>query len=177
MTIKNFALTFRTPLRGRGAAEDMLVPQLSPTWDFAHLLPRNIIGGVYRRPMEIVLVFVFHVAINAQSSRFFKGTVRPVWICMRVVSLDRPWKGYQPLLFFNFFLFQFWIFELLWFVFRDVGIFYSATVFKRTIVDFPAFLEHSSAEKIAICDHTNRDPNKQEVGFIFEWSSSELWSF
>jgi hypothetical protein len=23
---------------------------------------------------------------------------------------------------------------------------------------------------------TNRDPNKQEVGFIFEWNSSELWS-
>jgi hypothetical protein len=39
---------------------------------------------------------------------------------------------------------------------------------KRTIVDFSAFLDHSSAEKIAVCAYTNRDPNKQEVGFIIE---------
>ncbi len=34
----------------------------------------------------------------------FKGTVRPDWICMRVVPLERPGKGHQPLdfLFFNF---------------------------------------------------------------------------
>jgi hypothetical protein len=32
----------------------------------------------------------------------------------------------------------------------------------------PAFLEHGSAEKIAVCTHTNRDLNKQEVGFIYE---------
>jgi hypothetical protein len=37
----------------------------------------------------------------------------------------------------------------------------------RTIVDFPAFLKHGSAEKIAVCAHTNLDPYKQEVGFIF----------
>jgi hypothetical protein len=30
-----------------------------------------------------------------------------------------------------------------------------------------AFLEHGSAEKIAFCAHTIRDPNKQEVGLIF----------
>jgi hypothetical protein len=47
-------------------------------------------------------------------------------------------------------------------------------VIQRTIVDFPAFLEHGSAEKIAVCGHTNRDPNKQEVGFSFVRSSSEL---
>jgi hypothetical protein len=57
---------------------------------------------------------------------------------------------------------------LLWFGLRDVGIFYSPAVIERTIVDFPAFLEHSSAKKIAICAHTNRDPSKQEVGLIFE---------
>jgi hypothetical protein len=53
---------------------------------------------------------------------------------------------------------------------RDVGIFqmfYSCAVIQRRIVDFPAFLEYGSAEKIAVCAHTNRDPNKQEVEFIF----------
>jgi hypothetical protein len=43
-------------------------------------------------------------------------------------------------------------------------IFYSRAV---TIVDSPAFLEHGSAEKIVVCAHTNHDPNKQEIGFIF----------
>jgi hypothetical protein len=38
---------------------------------------------------------------------------------------------------------------------------------QRIIVDFPAFLEHGSVEKITVCAYTNRDPNKQEVGFIF----------
>jgi hypothetical protein len=35
----------------------------------------------------------------------------------------------------------------------------------------PAFLEHSSAEKIAVWSHASRDPYK-EVGFIFAWSCS-----
>jgi hypothetical protein len=30
------------------------------------------------------------------------GTVRPDWICMRVVSLESPLKGHQPLYVFNF---------------------------------------------------------------------------
>ncbi len=38
------------------------------------------------------------------------------------------------------------------------------------------FLEHGSAEKIAVLAHANDDPNNQEVGFIFEWSGSELWT-
>jgi hypothetical protein len=33
---------------------------------------------------------------------------------------------------------------------------------RRTIVDFPAFLESGLEEKIAVCDHTRRDPNKYE---------------
>jgi hypothetical protein len=57
---------------------------------------------------------------------------------------------------------------LFWFGLLNVGILYSQTVIQRTIVDFPAFLEHGLAEKNAVCAHTNRDPNKQEVGFIFE---------
>jgi hypothetical protein len=36
----------------------------------------------------------------------FKGTVRPDWICMRVVSLESPLKGHQPLYVFNFFIFD-----------------------------------------------------------------------
>jgi hypothetical protein len=62
---------------------------------------------------------------------------------------------------------------LFWFGLRDVGIlqiFCSRAVIQRTIVvDFLAFLEHGSAEKIAVYANTNqnRDPNKQEVGLIF----------
>jgi hypothetical protein len=41
-------------------------------------------------------------------------------------------------------------------------------VIHRTIVDFPAFLDHGLVKKIIkVCAHTNSDPNKQEVGFIF----------
>jgi hypothetical protein len=36
----------------------------------------------------------------------FKGTVGPDWICMRVVSLESPLKGHQPLYVFNFFIFD-----------------------------------------------------------------------
>jgi hypothetical protein len=46
-------------------------------------------------------------------------------------------------------------------------IFYSRAVIQRTIVESPAFLEHGSAEEIVVCAHTNYDPNKQEIGFIF----------
>jgi hypothetical protein len=48
---------------------------------------------------------------------------------------------------------------------RIVGflqIFYSQAVIPRKIVDSPAFLEHGSAEKIAECAHTTRDPNKED---------------
>jgi hypothetical protein len=39
-------------------------------------------------------------------------------------------------------------------------IFFSQAIIQRTIVDFPAFLGTGLTEKIAICDHTTRDPNK-----------------
>jgi hypothetical protein len=52
--------------------------------------------------------------------------------------------------------------------------FYSRAEIQRTIVDSPAFLEHGSAEKIAVYAHTNHHPNKQDVGFSFVWSESEL---
>jgi hypothetical protein len=53
---------------------------------------------------------------------------------------------------------------LVWFGLRDVGIlkiFFSRAVIQRTI------LEHGLAERRKRSTHTNRDPNKQEVGFIF----------
>jgi hypothetical protein len=48
---------------------------------------------------------------------------------------------------------------LFWFGLRIVGflqIFFSQAVIPRTIVDYPAFLEHGLAEKIAVCAHTTR---------------------
>jgi hypothetical protein len=55
------------------------------------------------------------------------------------------------------------------FGFRDVGILYSRAVIQRTIDGSPAFLEHSSAEKITVRAHANRDPNKYEVdSFLHE---------
>jgi hypothetical protein len=56
--------------------------------------------------------------------------------------------------------------SLFWFGLRDVGtpqIFYSNHK-PLSKVEFPAFLEHGSAEKIAVCAHTKRDPKRQEVG-------------
>ena len=35
-----------------------------------------------------------------------EGTVRPDWICMRVVSLESPLKGHQPLYVIHFFIFD-----------------------------------------------------------------------
>jgi hypothetical protein len=47
---------------------------------------------------------------------------------------------------------------LYWFGLRDVGILHSRAEIQRMIVVTPAFLEHSSEEKIAVCAHsTNRD--------------------
>ncbi len=67
---------------------------------------------------------------------------------------------------------------LYWFRLRDVGIlhiFNSRALIQRTIVDFPAFLKHGPAEKMAVCAHTNSDQNKQD-GFIFVWRGPEIWN-
>jgi hypothetical protein len=50
---------------------------------------------------------------------------------------------------------------LFWFGLRIVG-FCSNILLTRTIVDSPAFLEHVSAEKIAVRVHTNGDPEKED---------------
>ncbi len=39
---------------------------------------------------------------NIAKKTTFKGTVRPDWICIRVVSLENPLKGHKPLYVFNF---------------------------------------------------------------------------
>jgi len=62
---------------------------------------------------------------------------------------------------------------LFWFGLRFAGFlqtFYSQAVIPRTIVDSPAFLEHGSAEKIAVCARTIRDPNKEDDkrNFVYE---------
>ncbi len=65
---------------------------------------------------------------------------------------------------------------LFWFGLQDVGIHYSQAVIQRTIDVSPAFLEHGSAEKIAVWAHANCDPHKQEAGFNFAWSGSKRWT-
>jgi hypothetical protein len=45
-------------------------------------------------------------------------------------------------------------------VLEFLQIFFSQAVIQRPNVDFPAFLETALAEKVAVCDHTTRDPNK-----------------
>jgi hypothetical protein len=86
----------------------------------------------------------FHVAINAQSSRFFKGTVRYHESSTIMVLIEIFFLLAGALLYVEKIRQKA---ALLWFGLRDVGIFYSPALIQRTIVDFPAFLEHSSAEK------------------------------
>ncbi len=48
-----------------------------------------------RFPGHSMLFFIFQLST-------LKGSVRPDWIYMRVVPLDRPWKGHKPLWVFDF---------------------------------------------------------------------------
>jgi hypothetical protein len=65
---------------------------------------------------------------------------------------------------------------LFWFGLRDVGILYWRAVIQRTIDVSPAFLEHGSAEKIAVWVHANYDPipNKREVGSFLHEAAAQL---
>ncbi len=51
-------------------------------------------GRCYVRP--------YHPHLQQGSRHKFKGTVRPDWICMRVVSLESTLKGHQSLYVLNF---------------------------------------------------------------------------
>ncbi len=52
--------------------------------------------GLYQTKGEILW------KIQSKFLYRLKGTVRPDWISLRVVSLDRPYKGHHPFWFFNF---------------------------------------------------------------------------
>jgi hypothetical protein len=65
---------------------------------------------------------------------------------------------------------------LFWFGLRNDESFYLWAAIHRTIDASPAFMEYGLAKKIAAWAHTNREPNKQEIGFNFAWSGLELWS-
>ncbi len=38
----------------------------------------------------------------------------------------------------------------------------------------PSFLEHGSAEKVAVWAHANCDPNKSEVGTLIKYTRSKI---
>jgi hypothetical protein len=58
-----------------------------------YLLMRTVISHV---------LFPLRLLVHFFLLRLLKGTVRPDWICMRVISLESPLKGHQPLHVFNF---------------------------------------------------------------------------
>jgi hypothetical protein len=51
-------------------------------------------------PQQWLENFILKTSLVAWKS--FNGTVRPVWICTRVVPLESPLKGHQPLYVFDF---------------------------------------------------------------------------
>jgi hypothetical protein len=56
-------------------------------------------NGDFRYIGRIMSLFLKMILLCAYV---FKGTVRPDWICMRVVPLESPLKGHQPLYVFDF---------------------------------------------------------------------------
>ncbi len=64
--------------------------------------PRQTVTDLHHRPGESNFSFgIFSNCSENQPSHWFwgslKGTVRPDWICMRVVSLKSPLKAHKPL--------------------------------------------------------------------------------
>ncbi len=55
-------------------------------------LPLSVLSGF----VVLYIWFAYSTLAGNLKAYIFKGTVRPDWICMRVVSLDRPWKEHQP---------------------------------------------------------------------------------
>jgi hypothetical protein len=49
-----------------------------------------------------VLLMAGCVCVRVYNCLCVKGTVQPDWICMRVVPLESPLKGHQPLYVFDF---------------------------------------------------------------------------
>jgi hypothetical protein len=99
---------------------------------------------------HILTICYLHAKMNPTSCLFgSRFAQNPVFLLAGALFFDE--KIYQTV-------------ALFWFGLRDVRILYSRAVIQRTIDVSTAVFEHGSAEKIA---HANRDPNKQEVGFIF----------
>ncbi len=61
---------------------------------------KNLLSS-YRAGAHSILVTI-DVSTLSVLFHSIKGTVRPDWICMRVVPLDRPLKGHQLLYGFDF---------------------------------------------------------------------------
>jgi hypothetical protein len=68
------------------------VHRRDPSAGTPHQLPARPQG-----PHPVLEKNSYHV-----MSSVIKGTVRPDWICMRVVSLESTLNGHQPLYVFNF---------------------------------------------------------------------------
>jgi hypothetical protein len=51
---------------------------------------------------ETITLLALGITEQLNTGIWFKGTVRPDWICMRVVPLESPLKGHQPLYVFDF---------------------------------------------------------------------------
>ncbi len=106
---------------------------------------------------NIIVLFLFHCTLSCKVITVsikirlpkLKGTIRPDWISMRVVPLNRPFKEFQ----------------------------HPAKQTENWAALWRIFSSNKSAQanRKTGC-YANCDQNKQEVGFIFVWSSSELWS-
>ncbi len=109
-----------------------------------------------------------------------------IWKDFRVLSLFMQ-KWMQPLLYGLYrILFSYWLahflwknplkccFILVWIAGRWNSLLTSCNLKNNWCLS--RIFGHGSAEKIGVWAHANRYPNKQEVGFIFAWSCSELWT-
>jgi hypothetical protein len=95
---------FRLVLRLRGiivALPIMIQSKNFPPKSYCFCITNiEIVQNSKSKPKKFSFLCTFKYAL--------KGTVRPDWICMRVVPLESPLKGHQPLYVFDF-LFLIWI--------------------------------------------------------------------
>jgi hypothetical protein len=120
------------------------------------------------QPLQVFDFFKFHSWKFEKTSKFWVASCKNesnlllvrITVCIESYRLE------------HFYLMK----NLPKFGLRDVGILYSRVVIQRTIDVSPAFLKHSSAGKNMVWAHASHDPNKHEVGFIFPWNGSELWT-
>ncbi len=119
--------------------------QIGSEWEWYHWIGLEKDINRYR-----FLIFWFQFWIIKKTSKFWAASYKKsnrlfIWITVCIESfLPIGWRTFTC-----------WKIRqraaLFWFGLRDVGIFYSGAVIQRTIGDFPAFLDHGSAEKIAVC--------------------------